>query len=310
MKNKIISLITAFTLIISVTASSFATDETFPKNVNGEEILDEVTEALIEGGDYSAEQEDEIADDVETLDGLGLNVECIEEVEDRNGELTYMFAMSDEITDEIVVNQKGEAIVMDVFEGDKHDEVVVRDGRVFLDGKEIIIETEGNYIKTSCAEDNYLVVSETGGSEWYASSNAPSKLTKAKYKAYSSTPRWKTANISLTKSLVNITYGGIIAILSSAIPGAFGITVTTGMSGFIGLGTSAFMELVNKAPDSKGLSCKDWIVRGETNSRYMKKRTYWWAKKYYGWGTKAKYEANGKKAKAVDITEYTYGMVI
>lgn len=288
-KSKVIALLMTLILALSVTSLSFAQSEQIPELANGEELVDEVVEEIIEGGDFTTEEELEIADDVEAISEIGLDIGTIENVDASSGELVIAMEVTDEITDEITIDVSDDAIIMEVSEGDKHDTVVFMDeGAIFLDGKQVTVETE-----TSIGPNANLVTSETGGVKWYSTSSAPSYLKKAKYKSYSKYPDWTCASVNFHKAISAISYSTAVGILAGVKGGFAGMAI----SGAIGFFSSTLYELVNYDRKSQCISFKYYIVRGKSNSRYLKLRRYTWARKNY--------KPSGKY-----VTTYEYGLVV
>lgn len=168
-----------------------------------------------------------------------------------------------------MIEDNENSVIMNVKDGILHNEVVFYDdGRIYLDGKEVIIN-EG--------EDNmYDIEQSTGGLKWYKKSKAPSKLLNATYKDYSQTWRW--SNVNIKKTLKSITYATVISLLTGGCAG-----------GVIGFTSTAFYELVNYEPASENLSYIDYLANGKSNRRYYKCKRVTYAKKSFAGKSKTTY---------------------
>ena len=290
LNEKVISLLMTFALVISFTITSFAQTEQLPEFTNGEEVIDEIVQGIIEDGDFEESQESEIFEDIEILDSLGLDINNIENVDVVNADIVYSLEINEGITNEIFIEQEAETIIMDVIEGEKHDTLVLEeDGTMYLDGKQVIVETEEFF---DMEEATTVTFSETGGTKWYKQSEAPSKLKKASYKSFPKNPSYRNGNVNLNKALRNIAYATIIAIMLEALTGGtWKVIAAGGVKSFTG---AALIELCTYNPNSKNISFKDYIARGKSNSRYLKCKRNTWAKKNY----------SGKYT-----TTYSYGLV-
>ena len=79
-KSKTIVLVVTLTLVLSVIMPSFAQSEPVPELTNGEELVDEVTEEIIEEGDFTEETQENIEEEVNLLFDEDFPVEDIVEV--------------------------------------------------------------------------------------------------------------------------------------------------------------------------------------------------------------------------------------
>ena len=251
LNEKVISLLMTFALVISFTITSFAQTEQLPEFTNGEEVIDEIVQGIIEDGDFEESQESEIFEDIEILDSLGLDINNIENVDVVNDDIVYSLEINESITDEISIEQEAETIIMDVIEGEKHDTLVLEeDGTMYLDGKQVIVETE----------------------EFF-------DMEEATTVSFPKNPSYRNGNVNLNKALRNIAYATIIAIMLEALTGGtWKVIAAGGVKSFTG---AALIELCTYNPNSKNISFKDYIARGKSNSRYLKCKRNTWAKKNY-----------------------------
>lgn len=107
----------------------------------GEEMIDGVVKTLSDDNPELEAIEDEVQEDVEILDTVGLNCEMIDDVEVNDGDIIYTFNYPDEITDEITVDTINNDVVLNITEGNIHNELrICEDGSMYLDGKKVPAE--------------------------------------------------------------------------------------------------------------------------------------------------------------------------
>lgn len=276
-RSKITAVIISLFLAASNSIPAFAAGDNLSHDINGKETIDEIIEEKLDGGNYTKKQGEEIAEEMQILDGLGLDISDIKEIETNDENIVYCLEVTDDITDNIIIDQDPDSVIMNVYEGEKHDELIIwNDGTMYLDGKEVIVETED---MTEDQEDLEIQTSETGGTVWYKKADTPSYLKNANYKSYPKNPSWKNGNVNLNKKLCNIAYATILAILlEAATGGTWKVMAAGGVKGFIG---ATLLELCTINPNSKNISYKDYIARGKNNARYLKCRRRTWASKNY-----------------------------
>lgn len=232
----------------------------------GEEVVDEVVEKLIDSNQEVESMEEEVYEDVETLNKVGLDIKDIESMEEASsGELVYNLEITDSVTDKISIDTLNNGtIIMNTTEGEIYNELIIQeDGKIFLDGNEVVIEEESKDF-----EGIEEVTMSTGGLKWYKKSSAPSYLKNATYKGYSQTWRW--SNVNCKKPIKSIAFATIVGILTGGCAG-----------GVVGFTSTAFYELVNREPQSKNLSYIDYLANGKSNHRYYKCKRVTYAKKFF-----------------------------
>lgn len=285
MKKKcaLLSLVLSFMLVFTLVIPAFATAETLPDAVNGEDIVDEVVEEIIEDGDFTRSEEAEIEEDVEALYEIGVPIEEIESVDENNDELVYVTEYNDGTVNEITVEEtSGDEVVMNVVEDNIENEfIVTADGKMFVDGNEIKFDDDSN-IEDAYSEEDVMMLN-TGGWSW--STSKPSKI-----KSYANLNKlnWSCRSVTFSTAIMGITTTVIIAALTKKCPDA-------------GLGMGCVSAIVSafksSDPYSKGLSYKVYIGTAVSpkSSRYCKSGTIYYSKTGY---------------KGISKTKYLYGTMI
>ena len=126
----------SLTMIFATGIPAFAVGEELPSSVNGEDVVDEVIEDIIEEGDFTYTQEDQIEEAIEALDEADFPVENIEEAIDDNGELIYEFDLGDDCVNYVTVNENSDDLLaLSIEEGNlKNELVILDDGTLYIDG--------------------------------------------------------------------------------------------------------------------------------------------------------------------------------
>lgn len=284
MKNnvrKILAVTLMLSMMFSMVTCVWAEDKT---EIIGVEMVDAVAEKIVTENSFSEATEEQVFEDIEILEQIGISVKDIEGASEEKNQLVYSMPVKDDVTDEIVVkkNDVGD-ITMWVDEGEIHNELILKaDGKVILDENEVIYETEEiQSVDENVVSDEVEVYPSTGGIKWYKASAAPSKLRSASYKSYSE--NWRCSSVNLQKALGNIAYSTLVGLATGGASG-----------GAVGFTTSAFYELVSYDKNSKCISYIDYIAKGKNNARYFKGRRYTYAAKGF----------KGKKT-----TTYSYGIM-
>lgn len=251
-KNAFISITLGMLLVFSTFAIAFAeTDET-SQVATGEENTDAVTDQIIAEGDYTIEQEDEIADDIDNLDSLGIPIDNIDDVSEEHEGMLYSVKMTNTVTDKINIDEQNNGdIVMDIDEGENiHDELVVKEnGDMYLDGNKIIVENESN--NENVTPSIYYT--------WYTASKVPSRIKNEPYGSYSRT--WVCSNINLQKAIRDTSIGAILGVVNGGVPGAAW-----------GGAAAAIQSLRYIGGKSKHMSYMDYTARGKRHKNYLKRK--------------------------------------
>lgn len=208
MIKKLMCMIMSLLLIIATGAPAFADSEQLLDSANGEEIVDEVVEDILEEGDFTEEQEEEIAAEVEELYAVGVPVENIIDVDSNyDNELSYEVEYSDGITNEVAIDIDADDRIEIIFtENDIRDNLVYTDdGKIILNGE--VVEPE------ECVDDELKekVELSTGGVKW-----TTTKHTKKQATSYSSEAlRGYSKNVKFSRKLSAFTVGAITSIMMS-----------------------------------------------------------------------------------------------
>lgn len=183
MNKKLIIMFISLTMIFATGIPAFAVGEELPSSVNGEDVVDEVIEDIIEEGDFTYTQEDQIEEAIEALDEADFPVENIEEAIDDNGELIYEFDLGDDCVNYVTVNENSDDLLaLSIEEGNlKNELVILDDGTLYIDGikcnYENAVTEEIVFEKNSCKDtykDNTVILS--GYSQW--TKKCPRKVSK------------------------------------------------------------------------------------------------------------------------------------
>lgn len=281
--KSIIAVMISMSMVLAVGTHAFAVEDTGLES-DGTEVIDEVVENVVEDEDFTEDEEESIAEDIEIMDELGLHIEDIERVEGEDEDFVYEMPVTDDLVDEISVEQDIDGTVtMNVTEGEIDNELVITpDGTVYLDGNEVIYEVEEVTLPDEELDDEISVVPSTGGITWYKPSKAPSNVKNAKYGSYSVS--WRCSNVKLQTAIKNIAFNTIVGLLTPGLSG-----------GIVGFTSSVYYELTQYNPKSKNISYIDYVAKAKKNPRFYKGRRYTYAKKNY----------KGKK-----ITSYSYGIMM
>lgn len=236
MKRFIIFCI-AFTMTFTLACPSFAvsTNVEETENIKVESLT---ASAMIKKFDLENVSEDDIEVALTTFNTMGLSPDSISTIENENGDAVYTFSFSNDIKSEIVVEEQGNHdVVLDVTEGNKHDELILtHDGRVLLDGNEVTfdVSTENNGDVSL-----YGSLSDT----WYTGTNpCPSKTWVYQHNT-------NKANISASKKIENCTTAVIIGLISLALS-----PVGTAFSGVYSIAAGVIAAATGT--DSKYMSAK------------------------------------------------------
>ncbi len=282
-KLKSLTSIVVITALVVSSSVPYISVEAASYENTGEEIIDEVVEELIVEDQGLEDMEDIVYDDLEMLDSLGLDVEAIVDTTiDDEETIVYDLKLTETIIDQITVERIDGAILMNAVEGNKENELLIRDdGTVYLDGKKIIIEQDDfedvGYLKEDSSDTD--IVQSTGGWHWYESGKAPGNVKKAKYKPYPTSPTSKCSNIQLHTAIRNVAIGVLISLLVTYLTGGSGAITLAGtkkdtISGIV----TAF---VLRDPNTKNMSAKYYISNCKNNNRYRRKKCYIYPKKNY-----------------------------
>ncbi|MDR1017502.1 MAG: hypothetical protein LBM02_02240 [Lachnospiraceae bacterium] len=250
-----------------------AEETTNPPEVLGVENSDKVADELIDEENIKSKQvAEEVKDDVEIVEDIGLPVENIEDVSYEDGEVSYEIALTDDLTNEITVEEQSDGdIVLNCTEGSIENNVIFNsDGTVYIDGEEVTIEIEDDIID----EDEYTeeVLPSTGGLQWYRSGKAPSSVKKASYGKYKEW--WRCSSIKLQKRIGSIASSVLLSVISFyCIPAKLAAVVSFG-----GL-TGALSDLKSNDPRSTSISYIDYVARAKKNARYYKNKRYLYSRK-------------------------------
>lgn len=279
--------LTSITLIVSLVVSSsvpYIRAKASSYNDTGEEVIDEVVEELIAKNQELEDMEDALYEDLEMLDTMGLDAETIVDTTvDGKETIVYDLKMTDIITDEVTVERSDDAIVIHAVEDEKENELLVQDnGDIYLDGKKIIIDEDSvNNGEHSEEEENFNadIIQSTGGWHWYESSKAPSKLKKAKYKPYPTSPTSKCSNIPLHNAICNVAISILVSLLVTYLSGGTG-AITLASAGKDSL-AGIIAGFVTYDPNTKNFSAIYYIANCKDNNRYRRKKCYIYSKKNY-----------------------------
>lgn len=274
--RRIMALLTSLTMLATSGEYVFASS-----NQSGtiRKTADEVVRDIVVDTDFTQGEREKIKEDIELLEGMGIEISAISSVSVED-EFVYYLPVKENLMDEIVVENNNGDVIMNVVEGDIHNELIIKsDGTMFLDGKEVIFETETINLGSVSGQ---TITPKTGGIQWYAPSDAPSYLKDASYGSYSVS--WKCSSVNLQKSLSSIAYATFMGVITGGLLG-----------GVLGFTTTAFYELITYNPNSTCVSYIDYVARGSSVARYYKGRRYTYAAKNY----------EGKKT----IT-YSYGIML
>lgn len=192
-------------LVFSTFAVTFAGTDDTTQVATGEENTDAVADEIIDEGDYTVEQEDEIADDVDTLDELGIPAESIDKATEENGDIVYSVDAADGVTsDNIVGTDSNGSVSLDITEGTLHNEVVIEDsGRIYIDGKEIVVTEEND------SQNNSNVIEASQSSKW--SSRCPKTVKRWRY-----VTKFQRSKIYLNTRAGKLTIAALSVVLAGA----------------------------------------------------------------------------------------------
>lgn len=212
-------------------------------------MIDGVIKTLIDDNSELEIVEDEVQEDVEALDTVGLNCELIDDVKVDDGDVIYTFAYPDEITDEISVDTINNDVVLNITEGTVHNEFrICEDGSMYLDGEKLQIKNsevsertidevdlpdfEGNLRQSSGEVTNWLTTTCPYGKK----ANYTYKLGTA-----------KDPDITFTTAVSNITFSAFMLAMSAAL--GINPALSTGLS-------YVFSYIRDRNPSTRGLSYK------------------------------------------------------
>lgn len=161
-----------------------------------------------------------VVEDLRMLETAHLNLfVSISEVHE-DGTVVYEIPFEEaNVTDYVTVSKEGNDIVLDFTEGEKHNVVVYKeDGRVFIDGFEVIAESSDiTAAETEAPKSNVIArVGMKPSSRTYSLPNGDSSIPSNFSKTNKS---YATNRITFGTYLKDISYGAIISGLSAVVVG-------------------------------------------------------------------------------------------
>lgn len=147
-------------------------------------------------------------------------------------------------------NENGD-ISLVIEEGGLHDEITITDdGKVFLDGNEVIADT------SETIEDGAEIVA-SAGSDRYAVTSAPGSTKAADWSVYKRTV--STADVRTSKALGQMTQTAIGILIGIYCPFLCGLTCT--------VGALVYNLAILYSPNSTHLSCKEKVYYHKTRGQ-------------------------------------------
>lgn len=250
----------------------------------GEEMIDEVVKTLSNDNPVLEVIEDEVQEDVEILDAVGLNCEMIDDVEVDDEDIIYTFNYPDRITDEISVDAIDNDIVLNITEGNIRNELkICDDGSMYLDG--VKIQTEDDKMSDEIADHSALIDYEerfrqSSGEvmNWVTTSCPYGKKGDYNYKLGTI----KDADVTLTATISNLTFTAFMIIIGIEL--GINPKLSTCLS-------EVFNYIRTRNPSTRGLSYKATnYAHKKYHNTYIKpirKRVY---KSNYKWYPEKKYK--------------------
>lgn len=282
MKRFIIFCI-AFTMTFTLACPSFAVS-TDLEETESTKVEPLTASAMIEKFNLENVSEGDVEVALATFNTMGLSHDSISTIDKENGDTVYTFSLYDDIKSEIVVEeQSNHDVVLDITEGNKHDELTLtHDGRVLLDGNEVTfdVSTENNGDISL-----YGSLSDT----WYTGTNpCPSKTWVYQYNT-------NKASISASKKIENCTTAVIIGLISMALS-----PVGTVFAGVYSIAASVIAAATGT--DSKYMSAKvaTYYPKGGRNIGNNR-----WVEKHVGkFYPKKNYKGTATTKTRYEITQY------
>ncbi|MCR5482034.1 MAG: hypothetical protein K6F52_04485 [Clostridia bacterium] len=123
--------VTLLTFVLASTSISFADALTFNTSCNGDETITNC---------YKETKAGSIEENIDILDSIGIDKECLTSVDSKNAVLNFEFSSNEEskVANEIeIVDNSSNCRDYIVKEGYKQDEIMLNDEGLFLNGKMI-----------------------------------------------------------------------------------------------------------------------------------------------------------------------------
>lgn len=220
--------------------------------------------AYIEKENYTENEESQIIREIDILNNVGVNAENLSKITKTGKGIVYTYYFEGITSEVVVMDCSSRRLDVMIREGELVNNVVISQGKIWLDGEEIVYSSD-----TTKELD---LPSEMKGN-WYWSTSNPSSNSNWGSENLGSSKK----DIQLSKKLHNITSQALAIVLSVCVPAA-------------GLALS-FALLVKGAldPETTHLSSKTYYC---WNSNYSVRRARvkgWGKKNYQGTSTTKMY---------------------
>jgi len=184
-------------------------------------------------------------------------------------------------------NDNGD-ISLVIEEGNSHDEITITDdGKVFLDGNEVIAET------SNAIEDEAEIVA-SAGSDRYAVTSAPGGTKAADWSVYKRTVY--TADVRTSKAIGNMTRAAVSILIGIYCPALYGLAYA--------VGSTVYDLAILYSPSSTHISCKEKVYHHKTRGQLTYSAGLYAEKRIGTYYAKANYKGNSKGKTYYSCTQY------
>lgn len=275
MKKRILRCLTSVVLSIVFCVTSVSSVNAVDLGTQGTGKVDIVAQELIQKDDKLKVQEDNLCEELATLEMVGLETEFIETTELSEDEIVYVYELSEGVVNKISVDMIDTEIVLNIQENNIYNEVRIDDdGTMYIDG-EMVVDNDNLITEMALYEE----VSPYSGevTNWLTSTCPYGSKSNYTYLLGSK----KDPDITLTTAISNLATTAVILILAKEL--AVSAALSTGLSVVV-------TWIKDRNPSTRGLSYKatNYAHKNYTNTYItpIKKYAYrsdftWYPNKNY-----------------------------
>lgn len=228
------------------------------------EQVNVVAQKLIQEDENLKVLEDDLCEELEVLENIGLEPAFIKEIESCADDIVYVYDYSGGVVNKISVDMSDTGIVLNIQENDIYNKLQIDDdGTVYIDGK--ILETNNNSTDGEISPQSGEVMNWVVPNCPYDSKSSYTHLLGTK----------KDPDITLTVAISNLATGAVITII------CLELGVSSGLSSGLGAVVSWIRD---RNPSTRGLSYKatNYAHKNYTNTyitpikKYAYRSDYTW----------------------------------
>lgn len=276
MKKRILRCLTSIVLVIVLCITSVSSVGAVDLGSRGIGKADVVAQELIQKDEKLKVLEDDLCEELATLEKVGLETEFIETTELSEDEIVYVYKLSEEVVNKISIDVLETRIVLNISEDNICNEVWINDdGTMYIDGK-MVGDNDEPIIEAELSDDK---LSQRSGevTNWLTSTCPYGSKSNYTYLLGSK----KDSDITLTTAISNLATTAVILILAKEL--VVSAALSTGLSVVV-------TWIKDRNPTTSGLSYKatNYAHKNYTNTYItpIKKYAYrsdftWYVKKNY-----------------------------